>query len=195
MKNPGELYTELKRKCIHLSIALAPALAAVDRSGTALLLMAGILFYAAAESLRFLGFPLPVISPVTAAVSRKQKKDQFALGPITLGLGALLTLILFPPPVAAAAIFALAFGDSASLLVGRFFGRIRPAFLSGKSLEGVLSCFTASALGGFLVFRDWKPALAAGVASLVVDVFPIGDFDNLLMPLAAGLAAMLFAAS
>ena len=192
MKNSGELYTELKRKLIHLLIALVPAMAAADYSNTSLFLMGGILFYATAESLRFLGFSLPIISSVTASVSRKSKKDEFALGPVTLGLGALLSLLLFPPQTAAAAIYALAFGDSASLLVGRFFGHIRPSFLQGKSLEGIFSCFAASALAGYMVFHDLKPALAVGAASLIVDVFPVGDFDNLLMPLASGLAAMLF---
>jgi len=185
----GKLKAEFARKGLHLLIALAPALAAINYSHTALLLMGGTLFYTLAESLRFLGFSLPVISSITGAVLRKREQGRFALAPVTLGLGALLTLLIFPAPVAAAAIYALAFGDSASSLVGSFLGRLRPTFMAGKSIEGSLACFAASALATFLVFWDWKPALAVGAASLLIDLLPLEDFDNLALPLVAGLAA------
>ena len=186
----AELCRELLRKGIHLLIALVPALAALNRSHTALLLMVGILFYSWAEGMRFLGFSPPLISPVTAAVLRKREQHGFALGPVTLGLGALLALLLFPPPVAALAIYVLAFGDSASTIAGKFLGRIRPAFMAGKSLEGSLACFAVAAFIGFLLFKDWQIALAVGLASMLVEALPLEDFDNLLLPLAAGLTAM-----
>ena len=184
------LKAELARKGLHLLIAFVPALAALNLSNTVLLLMVGILFYTCVESLRFLGFPVPLISPVTKALSREREMERFVLGPVTLGLGAILALLVFPPKAAAAAIYALAFGDSASSLVGRFLGRIRPAFMAGKSLEGSLACFIAATLGGLLVFHDLKSAALIGLASILVDALPIEDFDNLLFPLAAGLAAL-----
>jgi len=187
-----ELKAELARKGIHLIIALVPALAAINRSHTALLLMAGLLIYICAESLRFLGFYPPFISSITEVVLRKRERGRFAMAPVTLGLGALLALLLFPPAVAAAAIYALAFGDSASSLVGKFLGRLRPAFMAGKSIEGSLACFTASALPTFFVFWDWKTAFAVGLCSLLVDLFPINDYDNLLLPLAAGFVMLIF---
>ena len=186
----GKLFAELIRKGIHLLIALVPSLAAVDRSNTALLLMGGVLFYTGAESLRFLGFSPPFVSSVTEAVLRQREQGRFALAPITLGLGALLALLIFPPLSAAAAIYALAFGDSVSSLVGKSLGRLRPAFLAGKSIEGSLACFTVSTLAAFLVFRDWKTALAVGLASMFVDALPLREFDNLFLPLAAGLASL-----
>jgi dolichol kinase len=183
---------ELLRKSIHMLIALVPSLAAIDRSNTALLLMAGILFYSCAESLRFLGFSLPLVSSVTRVVSRRREQGRFAVAPITLGLGALLAISLFPPPAASAAIYALAFGDSISTIIGKFLGRLRPAFLFGKSVEGSLACFTASSLAAYLVFSDPRTALAVGFASLLVDALPIREFDNIFLPLAAGLAALFF---
>ena len=188
---PGELKPELIRKSLHLLIALVPILAALNRSHTALLLMGGILFYTWAESLRFLGFTLPFISSTTAVVSRKWETERFSLGPVTLGLGALLALLLFPPQAAAVAIYSLAFGDSTATLAGKFLGRIRPAFMAGKSLEGSLACFIASFLVAFLVLRDWKIALVAGLASAVAEALPTKDFDNILLPLASGLAVLL----
>lgn len=187
----GELGAELTRKGIHVLIAFVPSLAAIDRSLTALLLMSGILFYAWAESMRFLGFSLPLISRITGVVSRKREQGHFVLGPVTLGLGALLPLLIFPRPVAAIAIYALAFGDGISSLVGKFLGRLRPAFLAGKSIEGSFACFTATFLAGFMVFREWETALAVGLVSVVADALPLRDFDNLVLPLAAGFTALI----
>jgi dolichol kinase len=191
LKSSSTLKSELTRKGIHVLIAFVPFLASsIGRSHTALLMMVGILFYTCAESMRFLGFSPPLVSSVTGAVLRVREYGRFAGGPVTLGLGALLALLLFPPPIAAAAIYALAFGDSAATLVGRFIGRFRPAFLSGKSVEGSLACFTFSFLSAYLVLRDWKSALAMGIAAMITDALPLKDFDNLLLPLAAGIGAV-----
>jgi len=187
----AELGMELLRKSIHMLIALVPSIAMLlGRSGVALLLMVGVLFYAFAEGLRFLGFSLPVISGVTRAVSRRKEQGRFALAPVTLGLGAFITISVFPQAQAAAAIYALAFGDSASTLTGKCLGRLRPAFLYGKSLEGSFACFVASALAAYLVFSNLKTAMAVGLASLLIDALPLGEFDNILLPLAAGFAAL-----
>jgi len=186
------LKAEFMRKSIHMLIALVPTLASWNLSYTALLVMGGTLFYTCAESLRFLGFSLPFISSLTESVLRKREYGHFALGPVTLGLGALLALLLFPPQVAAAGIYAMAFGDSISVLIGRFLGRIRPPVLQGKSLEGTLSCFVMVFITSFLVFHDWKIALTVGFISFLVDVLPLGDFDNLVFPLAACFGALIF---
>ena len=186
---------ELIRKSIHILIALVPCLAALNRSHTALLLMGGVLFFAGLEFLRFAGFSPPLVSSVTRAVIRKREEGRFALGPVTLGLGALLALLLFPPRAAALAVFALAFGDSAATLAGRFLGRTRPALMAGKSVEGSLACFAAVAAAGFFVFQNWRPALAVALVSMVAEALPIGEFDNLLLPLAAGLVSWIFLAA
>ena len=186
------LKTELIRKAIHILIALVPLLASLNRSHTSLLLMGGMLIYGWAESMRFLGFSMPVISSVTSTVLRKREQERFALAPITLGLGALLSITLFPPNVAAAAIYALAFGDSAASLVGKFLGHFRPAFMKGKSVEGSLACLAAAAFAGFAVFHNWKIAVAIGLASMIVDALPSEDFDNILIPMAAGLVTLVF---
>lgn len=185
---PGELRSELARKGIHALIALVPTLAAINRSNTALFLMGGILFYTGAESLRFLGFSTPLISSITSAVLRKREQEHFALGPVTLGLGALLALLFFPPRAASVAIYALAFGDSTATLAGRFLGRIRPAFMAGKSLEGSLACFIAASTASFFVLHDWKASLVTGFLSACAEALPLEDFDNILLPLAAGLS-------
>ena len=185
--------SELIRKGIHILIALVPSLAAWNYSCTALLLMGGVFFYTCVESLRFLGFSPPFVSSVTKSVLRQRERDRFALGPITLGLGALLTMLLFPPQAAAVAVYTLAFGDSAATLIGKSLGRARPAFMRGKSLEGSLACFVVSVLVCFFIFQDWRIAIATGLVSMAVEALPAKDFDNLLLPLAAALTATLAA--
>ena len=103
-----------------------------------------------------------------------------------------MVILLFPPKAAAAAVYALAFGDSAATIIGKFLGRIRPAFMAGKSLEGSLACMAAATLAAYLVIGDWKIALLAGLVSMAAEALPLGDFDNLLLPLAAGLAVLIF---
>ena len=181
---------ELARKSLHLLIALVPALAAINLSLTSLLLMSGTLIYFWAESMRFLGFSPPVISSITRYVLRKKEDGHFVLGPITLGLGALLSLLLFPPKLAALAIYVTAFADCSAGLIGQFLGRYRPAFMSGKSIEGTLAGFAAAALVSFFLFNDLKISLSIGLISVLVDLFPLGDFDNLILPLAVGFVAV-----
>jgi len=182
---------EFARKGIHILIALVPALAAFNRSNTALILMGGVFFYACAEEARFLGFTPPLIASITARVQRKREDGHFALGPITLGLGALLALLLFPPQIAAVAVYVIAFSDSAATLVGKFLGRLRPAFMAGKSVEGSLACFVASALVCFLILRDWRTALITALSCMLAEALPFEDFDNLVLPMTAGLVALI----
>jgi phytol kinase len=89
------------------------------------------------------GYSVPIVSKVTALAARRRDGDRFVLGPITLGLGALLSLLLYPNPAASIAIYALAFGDGLSSLVGKSFGSVRIPFTGGKSLEGSLTCMVA----------------------------------------------------
>ena len=191
MQSNRKLNGELIRKGLHLLIVLVPPLAAINLSHTTMLLLAGFIIYICAESLRFLGFSPPLISPITRFVLRQREEGRFALGPVTLGLGALLSLLLFPPKAAALAIYVLAFADCSAGLVGQFLGRHRPSLMAGKSVEGTLAGFIAAALAGLLLFRDIKIALAAGVISIIIDLLPLGDFDNLILPLAVGMAAVL----
>jgi dolichol kinase len=185
LNGPG-LRTELLRKSIHLMIAVAPALAALDRGWTIALLGAGSLFYALAESARMAGWTVPVISGVTAAAARDRDGDRFVLGPVTLGLGAMLALLLYPNPASAVAIYALAFGDAAASLVGKSIGRIRPSWLFGKSVEGSLACFLVVFIAAFRVSRDPFVATAAAATAALTEALPLEDYDNIALPMAVG---------
>jgi dolichol kinase len=183
-----ELKTEIIRKSIHFLIALSPSMAAVNLPLTVVILSIGTLVYASMETLRLSGVTVPLISSLTNMASRSRDKGRFVLGPVTLGLGALLALLLYPSPAASIAIYALAFGDGFASLIGKFFGRIRPAFLKGKSIEGSLTCFMVVLVISYQVSFSYKTALIAALTAMVIEALPLEDYDNLVIPVMVGLA-------
>jgi len=187
-KDISELKTEIVRKSIHFLIALSPFMAAINRPVTVLFLMVGTLGYTLMEYLRLYGVKIPVISSLTSMASRSRDMGRFVMGPVTLGFGALLALLLYPSPVASIAIYALAFGDGFASLVGKFFGKWRPAILCGKSVEGSLACFTAVFISALTVSHNINIALIAAFTATVVEALPLEDFDNMAIPVTVGLA-------
>ena len=188
---PEEIKTELVRKCLHFLIAVTPSMAALNRPFTAALLMAGTFFYALMETLRLSGVEVPLVSSITSMASRPRDRDRFVLGPVTLGLGALLALLLYPSPAAAIAIYAMAFGDGFASLVGRVFGQCRPAFMLGKSLEGSLACFGAVFVTAYGVSRSALVAFIAALTATVAEALPLEDYDNIVLPIAVGFMVQL----
>jgi dolichol kinase len=188
-----EIRVEFLRKGIHLLIAFVPGIAHLSLGLAMGLLSGGVLFYAACERLRVEGYYVPVISRVTALAARKRDGRRFVLGPITLGLGALLALLFYPNPAASIAIYALAFGDGLSSLVGKAFGNIRLPFTGGKSLEGSLTCMLAVFTASVALTGDAKRSFIVALAAMLVEAAPTGDFDNIILPVAVGaLAALVF---
>lgn len=191
MPDIHEIKTELIRKSIHFLIALSPVMAAVNRPAAVGFLIAGTLSYTLMEALRLRGITVPVVSSLTNMASRQRDKDRFVLGPVTLGLGALFALVLYPFPTASVAIYALAFGDGFAGIIGKLFGRQRPAFLCGKSLEGSLACFTAIFAASYGSCQNYRTAFWAAFTGTLVEVFPLGDYDNIALPLGVGLIIQL----
>jgi len=187
----GELKTEIVRKSIHFIIALSPSMAAINRPFTVVILMIGTLGYTFMEYLRLSGIKVPVISSITSMASRSRDTGHFVMGPVTLGLGALLALLLYPSPVAAISIYALAFGDGFASLVGKFFGKWRPAFLCGKSVEGSMACFAAVLISAYAVSGSMYIAFVAAFTAMIVEAMPLEDYDNLAIPVTVGLVVQL----
>jgi dolichol kinase len=186
-----EIQIELLRKSIHLLIAFVPGIAQLSLGLAVGLLSGGILVYAICERLRTEGINIPVISRVTILAARRRDGRGFVLGPVTLGLGALLSLLLYPNPAASIAIYALAFGDGLSSLVGKAFGTIRLPFTGGKSLEGSMTCLFAVLASAWTVSGDAPKSLLVAVAATLVEAAPTKDFDNIILPVSVGAVATL----
>lgn len=188
-----ELQKELLRKSIHMTIAVVPALAQlVGVSITLGLLAVGTMFYTYAEFLRAGGTEVYVIGRVTAAAARGRDQGRIVLGPITLGLGAMIALMLFPNPAAAVAIYALAFGDGLSSLAGKLFGTLEIPFTGGKTVEGSATCLAAVFLSTVAVTGMPRESLMVGAIAAAVELFPSKDADNLILPMVVGAVAVLF---
>jgi dolichol kinase len=166
-------------------------MALINRPFTFVFLMMGVLLYIFLESLRIRGVSVPFISSLTVQASRPRDKGRFVMGPVSLGLGAMLVLALFPIQTAAIAIYALAFGDGFASLLGKPFGRLRPAFLFGKSIEGSLACFFAVFYCTWSVSHSLSVSLAAALTGALVEALPLKDLDNIAMPLAVALVVLL----
>jgi dolichol kinase len=179
--------SEFLRKALHFLICLAPLMAHRFFVVTIAFLVAGTAFYFYVETLRLAGIKIPIVSRLTDIASRPRDRGRIVLGPVTLGVGALLALILFRPPICDIAIFALALGDGLAGLVGRLVGKHRPAILCGKSVEGSASCFIAVYIVTYFVTKNYSWAALAAASATVVEALPLDDIDNILIPLAVGL--------
>lgn len=97
-----------------------------------------------------------------------------------------LSLLLFPPAVAVAAMWAVSLGDASAAVVGRALGRHRIAGLR-KTVEGSVACALVAALGAALVARfDIGTSAVAGLAAALAEA-PEGPLDdNVRVALAVG---------
>jgi dolichol kinase len=180
---------EIVRKSLHFLIALVPVLASVDLAATLGLLAAGTLFYSFAESSRQRGIRVPVVTDLTLIASRETDKKGFVLGPVTLGIGAMLALLLYPLPAASLAIYALAFGDGIASLAGSIVGGPKIPLFARKTVSGSLACFAAVFAVALAVTQSPVDALLLGVAGALLEAIPAGNFDNIILPVGIGLLA------
>ena len=185
----NELRIELLRKSIHILVAIVPFLAAINITATMILLAIGTVFYTSAEYLRSKGHEIFLISRITVLASRYQDRGKFVLGPITLGIGAMLALMLYPEPAATIAILALAFGDSISSLVGKLFGNLKIPLTGGKTYAGSIACFFAVLFVAFRITGNMVLAIPIAIAATALEAFPTRDLDNILMPVGTGFIA------
>ena len=185
---PTWLRAELVRKSLHMLIAFVPSIAATAGVGTALVLLSlGTLVFAVAEYLRLNGHTVAIITQLTVLASRGRDRNMFVLGPVTLAVGAMLALLIYPATAAALAIYALAFGDSVASLFGRAFGQTE--IVAGKTIEGSLACLAAVWFVALLVTGRIEVALAIAAVATVLEALPTDDFDNIILPVGVGLVA------
>lgn len=190
-----DLQTELIRKSIHLSIALVPIVAGIVGTGVTLaLLAAGTIVYTYAETQRHAGLTVPIISRITELSSRQRDLNRFVLGPVTLGVGAMLALLLYPDPAASIAIYALAFGDGLASLIGKLFGRIQLPLTGGKTLEGSAACAIAVGIATHAIVPSPVVVVVVALVATLLEALPTGDADNLILPVGVGFVATMIVA-
>ncbi len=186
------LYKEIFRKSIHLCSGFVPLLLKISYPITIALLCFAGAFYTLTQILSLRGVKVPLVSDITDMAARERDRGKFVLGPLTLVAGILLAALLCPPKAAAVGILALAFGDGLASLAGKFLGNLRIPHTGGKTCAGSLMCFVAIFVSSFCVTGRADLSLAAALCGMFIEVLPLKDFDNILIPLLLGKVAQYF---
>ncbi len=186
MKDSKTILKELFRKSIHICCSVVPWFLANYYWYTVYGLYIIVAMYYFCEIARLEGHPVPVVSLITETASRQRDEYKFVLGPVTLVLGIVLAALVIPLECAKVGIFALAFGDGLASLGGKLFGRIKIPHAGGKTLEGSLTCFTAVFVSTFCVCRNFAVSILVALTAMLIEVFPFGDWDNMLIPTFTG---------
>ena len=177
---------ELFRKSIHMFSATLPFLLKFAYIPILILLTLALIIYCISEIARIHGHEIPLISAVTAAAARQRDANRFVLGPVTLVLGIIIAALLWKEDAAAAGIFALAFGDGLASLSGKLVGQVKVPLTQGKTVAGSLTCFCAIFISSFLVSGKAGTALCLAGAGMFIELLPLKDFDNVIIPVAIG---------
>ena len=180
------LYKEIFRKSIHLCSAFVPLFARYFYKTAIFLLFLAAVVYSATQFLALRGIRVPLVSDITDMAARERDRGKFVLGPLTLVLGIAAAALFWRPEAATAGILALAFGDGLASLAGKFMGNLHIPFSGGKTCAGSLMCLIAIFISSFFVLGNAQSALVLALFGMVLEVLPLKDFDNLLIPIVLG---------
>lgn len=180
------LYKEIFRKSIHLCAAFVPFFLARFYTLTMALLAFAGAGYALCQILSLRGISIPLVSDITDMAARTRDKGKFVLGPLTLVIGIFLSALLWEQKAAATGILALAFGDGLASLAGKIFGNLHIPCTGGKTCAGSLVCLVAIFISSFCVLKNAEAALCLAVSGMFIEILPLKDFDNILIPLVLG---------
>lgn len=180
------IFKEVFRKTIHLCSALIPTFLVYFYWPVICLLILALIGYSISEIVRLKGINVPLISKITAIAARKRDENKFVLGPVTLVIGILMAALLWKPQAARIGIYALAFGDGFASLIGKLIGRVHIPGTKGKTAAGSLTCFFAVFVSSFAVGNNALVSLILGFIAMIIEVIPMTDFDNIVIPIAVG---------
>ena len=177
---------EIRRKLLHILIAFVPLFSSFVYNTTLLVLFSILVVYMISECLRVNGYSFPLLGGITRSSIRKLEERGFAFGPVTLVLGAILSLLFFPVVIASTVIWIVAFADTAATIIGRSLGNHRIPYNIKKSIEGSLSAWIVAFFCG-CIYLPLFPALLAASFSSIIESLPLRSLDNLLMPIGTGI--------
>jgi dolichol kinase len=186
---------ELARKAIHVSSTAVPLLVWLLPRPAAIALLVPVAVLALAIDLarhRIRPFRYHFLRH-TRTMLRHHERHGLA-GATWMAIAYAAATVLFPKPVAVAAMLFNGLGDAAAALVGKRWGRHRTAW--GKSWEGFaagLAVDLAIGVGAWVLAPDVVPlaaGLLGGLVAATVEFAPLPLDDNLRVTLAGGAAIM-----
>ncbi len=176
---------EARRKLLHVFAAAVPFVAGLAPVLTVVSLCVMAVIYTVSEWTRLSGRVFPLVGDMSSLCLRKREKRYFVLAPITLTLGVVSSLIIFPREVAVAVILIIAFADSAAALVGRAWGTWRIPYNRSKSVQGLVAAMVVAFLCS-APYLSLTAAVVAALASSLIESLPIRD-DNVTVPVGTGI--------
>lgn len=185
------IFKELFRKSIHICSSFVPFFLGLAYWPVIILLVLAVIVYTVSEVLRSHNINIPLVSKITEIAARKRDENRFVLGPVTLVCGILTAALLLPLDCARVGIFALAFGDGLASLMGKLIGKITIPGAHGKTVAGSLTCFTAVFISTFCCSGNCLHSLIIAMAAMFIEMLPLSDFDNLIIPPAVGALFMM----
>jgi dolichol kinase len=188
---------ETARKSIHVASAVVPVgvwLAPRPLAVAALLGIAAVALLV--EAARRYSRPVRYAFLRRTRTMLRSRERRGLSGATWMALAYAAAIVLFPTPIAVAAMLFAALGDGAAALAGRRWGRHR--LRGGKSWEGfaaglAVNAAVAVSVASLAAGVPLPAALAGAAAAAVVELLPLPVDDNVLVTLAGG-AAMLLAA-
>ena len=182
---------EITRKIVHLATLVVPVGYTLTSEETVLtFLVPFFLCFLTVDLLRHFHSGLASLfrKYFFGRVLREEEGETF-MGSTYFLFSTILTILLFPKPIAISSLLILILADTAAALVGRGIGRIS---IFGKTLEGSLAFFLSSLLIVWIYpnLNRCSGSLAV-LGATVIEILPIKVNDNLTIPLVAG-AIMFF---
>ena len=185
---PLTVRRELARKTLHLFWAIVPI--AYSLGAPHSVVLGGLLIACATalvvEIARARSARARLVFDRATGLLLREHEHHGWSGATWLLLSFLLVVLLFDPPIAVAAMWAVAVGDACAAIIGRTWGRYRIGH-SRKSVEGSVACAVTSAIGALLV-AHLSPAMSiiAGVTAAAAE-WPARPLDdNMRIGLAVG---------
>ena len=180
------LRAEGQRKVIHLASAVIPVLVWVLPRPASIGLLGAIVATALAVEVarRFVPSIRDIFLRLTGGLLRTTERTDLS-GATWMAIAYLVAVVVFPLPVAVAAMLYNAFGDGLAAVVGKRWGRHRVP--GGKSLEGAGAGFAANLLVG-LAIPGISPlaAVIGGGGTALLELLPIPVNDNLVVTIGGG---------
>jgi dolichol kinase len=177
---------EIKRKIVHLATLIVPLGYVLTSEETVLFFL--VPFFICYLSVDLLRHFIPGLSSLFrkyffGRVLREEEGETF-MGSTYFLFSTILTILLFPKPIAISSLLILILADTAAALVGKGIGRVR---ILGKTLEGSMAFFFTALLIVWIypTLNRFSGSFAALGATLI-EILPIRLNDNLTIPLAAG---------
>lgn len=140
---------------------------------------------------------IPIISHLQKYFEREHDLKRFpGKGLIYMVAGSGLAYAVFSREIAVASILILAFGDSLTHIIGKYFGSIRSPFDETKHVEGTVISFFITALV-VMKFTSFNQVVVGTLIAMFIEMMPIKIWkiridDNLIIPVLAGAVMTLF---